>query len=57
MALSLDPRKLSTGGDPIQYGLQQRATMMDADEITQVRCMYDQFYNLAMAGFSIDIAV
>ena len=57
MAISLDGRKLSAGANPNYHGLQRKGTMIDTDEITQVRCMYDQFYNLAMAGFSIDIAV
>lgn len=36
---------------------QKHLVMMNSDEIVQVRCMYDQFYNMITAGFPIDIAV
>ena len=31
--------------------------MMNNDEIIQVRCMHEQFYNMIMSGFPIDLAV
>lgn len=32
-------------------------TPMNSNEILEVRCFYDQFYNIIMAGYPIDINV
>ncbi|CAF0829545.1 unnamed protein product [Rotaria sordida] len=49
-------RKFNGDTDPIKNLQQKKLTIMNNDEIVQVRCMYDQFYNIIMAGFPIDIS-
>jgi hypothetical protein len=57
MRTSFDTRKLTDNTDPTTNLQQKKVTMMNNDEILQVRCMHDQFYNIIMSGFPIDIAV
>ncbi|CAF3911154.1 unnamed protein product [Rotaria sp. Silwood2] len=56
MTTSFETRKFNNDTDPLKNLQQKNLTMMNSDEIVQVRCMYDQFYNIIMAGFPIDIA-
>ncbi|CAF3335702.1 unnamed protein product [Rotaria sp. Silwood1] len=56
MTTSFESRKFTNDTDPIKNLQQKKLTIMNSDEIVQVRCMYDQFYNIIMAGFPIDIA-
>jgi len=57
MTTPFESRKFN-GGTGSTTNLQQKnLTMMSSDEILQVRCMYDQFYNIIMSGFPIDISV
>ncbi|CAF0776765.1 unnamed protein product [Adineta ricciae] len=55
MTTVFDSRRLTSTGDPQQNIEQQNSNFMDSDEIIQIRCMYDQFYNIIMAGLPIDI--
>jgi hypothetical protein len=57
MTTSFESRKLTDNTGSITNLQQKKLTMMNTDEIVQIRCMYDQFYNIIMAGFPIDIAV
>jgi len=54
---SFESRKFNGNTGPTANLQQKNLTMMSSDEILQVRCMYDQFYNIIMAGFPIDISV
>ena len=57
MTTSFESRKITDNTGSITNLQQKKLTMMNTDEIIQIRCMYDQFYNIIMAGFPIDIAV
>lgn len=57
MTTSFESRKFAGGTVSTTNLYQKRSPMMNSDEILQVRCMYDQFYNIIMAGFPMDIAV
>jgi hypothetical protein len=57
MTNTFQSRKLTGTTGPITNIQQEKLTIMNTDEIIQVRCMYDQFYNIIMAGFPIDISV
>jgi hypothetical protein len=57
MPSSFESRKLTGNTHPTANLQQKNLIMMNSDEIIQVRCMYDQFYNIIMAGFPIDITV
>jgi hypothetical protein len=57
MTTTFQSRKLTGTTGPITNIQQEKLTIMNTDEIIQVRCMYDQFYNIIMAGFPIDISV
>ena len=57
MTTVFDSRRLTSTGGPQQNIEQQNSNFMDSDEIIQIRCMYDQFYNIIMAGLPIDIDV
>jgi hypothetical protein len=57
MTIPFESRKFNGGTNSTTNLPQKNLTMMNSDEIVQVRCMYDQFYNIIMAGFPIDITV
>lgn len=57
MTTPVESRKLNGGTNSTTNIPQKNLTMMNNDEIIQLRCMYDQFYNLIMAGIPIDINV
>lgn len=57
MTSSLQSRKFNDDADPLNTFQQKKVPLMSIDEIIQLRCMYDQFYNIIMAGYPIDIAV
>ena len=57
MATSLESRKLNVGTNSTTNLQQKNLLMMNNDEIIQVRCMHEQFYNMIMSGFPIDLAV
>ncbi|UJR26036.1 hypothetical protein I4U23_007382 [Adineta vaga] len=56
MATVFDSRRLTSTGGPSANIEKQNSTLMKSDEIVQIRCMYDQFYNIIMAGLPIDIS-
>ncbi|CAF1378445.1 unnamed protein product [Rotaria magnacalcarata] len=56
MANSFESRKFNGDNGSIKNLQQNKVTMMNNEEIVQVRCMYDQYYNIIMAGYPIDIA-
>ncbi|CAF3489334.1 unnamed protein product [Rotaria socialis] len=56
MTNSFESRKFNGDNGPIKNLQQNKVTMMNNEEIIQVRCMYDQYYNIIMAGYPIDIA-
>jgi hypothetical protein len=57
MTIPFESRKFNGGTNSTTNLPQKNLTMMNSDEIVQVRCMYDQFYNIIMAGFPMDMNV
>jgi hypothetical protein len=57
MTTSFESRKFHGGTNSTTNLQQNKLNMMNSDEIMQVRCMYDQFYNIIMAGFPMDMNV
>jgi hypothetical protein len=57
MTIPFESRKFNDDTSSTINLSEKKLTMMNSDEIIQVRCMYDQFYNIIMAGFPIDINV
>ena len=57
MTSSLESRKMAGSTTSTGHLQSKSLNLMTSDEIVQVHCMYDQFYNLITAGFPIDVAV
>jgi hypothetical protein len=55
MTTSFESRKLNGAANSTTNLQEKKLNMMSSDEIVQVRCMYDQYYNIIMAGFPMDI--
>jgi hypothetical protein len=58
VATLLETRRLTGSDADASINMQSKVrTLMNNDEIVQVRCMYEQFYNIVMAGLPIHIEV
>ncbi|CAF1403521.1 unnamed protein product [Adineta steineri] len=55
MTTSFESRRLTSTNGPTTNIQQQKSILMSSDEIIQVSCMYDQFYNIILAGLPIDL--
>ncbi|CAF1117915.1 unnamed protein product [Adineta steineri] len=55
MTTSFESRRLTSTNGPATNIQQQKSILMSSDEIIQVSCMYDQFYNIILAGLPIDL--
>ncbi|CAF1390788.1 unnamed protein product [Adineta steineri] len=55
MTTSFESRRLTSTNGPTINIQQQKSILMSSDEIIQVSCMYDQFYNIILAGLPIDL--
>ena len=55
MATSLESRKFNVGTNSTTNLQQKTFPMMNNDEIIQVRCMHEQFYNMIINGYPIDL--
>lgn len=55
MATSLESRKFNVGTNSTTNLQQKNFPMMNNDEIIQVRCMHEQFYNMIISGYPFDL--
>jgi len=57
MIIPFESRKFNNDISSTTNLAQKKLTTMNSDEIIQVHCMHEQFYNIIMAGIPIDISV
>lgn len=57
MTTSLESRKLNVGTNSTTNLTEKNLPMMNNDEIIQVRCMHEQFYNMIISGYPIDLNI
>jgi len=57
MTTSIDSQKFNNGTTSSANIQPNQIIPMNNDEILEIRYFYDQFYNIIMAGYPIDISV